>query len=322
MAAVVPREFRLVVLGNNEVGKTSWCQRVSGTAFSRKPYARTQEAEAKEYLVELATSLGPVLLHLYDWAWFEKRRDVAEAAFFEAQVRRGPDAGVFLIDLTDRRTMRDFDDWEHVYSKAVGFDKPWIILGNKLEQKSVSVKPEEGKALARKGDHRMYVGMSLVDDTGVEDSVTAIARIMLNDLNVVVSKFGAASPELVKWSRDREAAKLAATEAAGPSGGAVAKARRVLLVVPSKALVEKFAEALQASEFEVEQAATAGAVEEAIADKQGLPVCAIMLPGTAKEGQQRDMKALAEQKGLPCFVTVPRDCLKAITDAIAAAAHK
>jgi hypothetical protein len=52
---------------------------------------------------------------------------------------------------------------------SIGFDKPWLIISNKNDQKKKVVVDAEGQALARAGDRRAYVAVSLVDDTGLDE---------------------------------------------------------------------------------------------------------------------------------------------------------
>jgi hypothetical protein len=75
---------------------------------------------------------------------------------------RGSDGALFLYDVTDRRSMRDFVDFSDWYQRAAGFDKPWLIVSNKNDQKKKAVQDNEGSALASKGDKRGYVAISLV----------------------------------------------------------------------------------------------------------------------------------------------------------------
>jgi hypothetical protein len=78
--------------------------------------------------------------------------------------------GVFVYDVTDKRTLRDFPEHCDWYQRAAGFDKPWLVVSNKNDQKKRVVTDQEGQAVARAGDRRIYAAVSLVDDTGIEDT--------------------------------------------------------------------------------------------------------------------------------------------------------
>ena len=63
-----------------------------------------------------------------------------------------------MYDITHKRTKTDFVDFNDWYERAAGFDKPYIIISNKNEQKKRAVLDEEGQALANKG--YMYCDLS------------------------------------------------------------------------------------------------------------------------------------------------------------------
>jgi GTPase SAR1 family protein len=81
------KEFHLCVMGASNVGKTGLCERLIGKAFARKPARPSIEDEATRYSIEVQTSVGLLLIHLYDWAWEVKRRDVS----INQQIMRGND---------------------------------------------------------------------------------------------------------------------------------------------------------------------------------------------------------------------------------------
>lgn len=110
------REFNLSVLGASNVGKTCICERLVGKAFARKPSKPSMEDAATRYSLEVNTSAGLLLVHLFDWAWEVKRRDES----INQQLMRGSDGAVFVYDVTDRRTIRDFLEHVDWYQRAAG----------------------------------------------------------------------------------------------------------------------------------------------------------------------------------------------------------
>lgn len=145
----VKQEFRFTVLGAAGVGKTSLLLRLAGKPFNRKAGHRPSlEDEAIQHSLQVATSAGLLLFHFYDWAWAEKRKDED----ISRHLAKGSDGAVFVYDVTEKRSKVDFYDFNDWYERAAGFDKPWIIISNKNEQKKHSVLEGEGQALASKGD--------------------------------------------------------------------------------------------------------------------------------------------------------------------------
>lgn len=153
----VKREFHLTVVGAAGVGKTSLLQRLSGKPFNRKAGHRpSTEEEAVQHSLQVATSTGLLLFHFYDWAWAEKRKDQD----INRQLAKGSDGAVFVYDVTEKRSKTDFYDFNDWYERASGFDKPWIIISNKNEQKKHAVLEGEGQALANKGSTSFQSRMS------------------------------------------------------------------------------------------------------------------------------------------------------------------
>ena len=260
--AAAIKEFNICVLGGENVGKTSLCKRLEGTPFSRKNSSKpSMEETATRYSIECATSSGLLLFHLYDWAWQQKLREGS----INQQLMRGNDGQIFMYDVTDRRSRTDFVDYNDWYGRAAGFDKPCLVVSSKNDQKKRAVQEGEGQALAAKGDRRGYAALNLVDDEGVDELVTQLARIFSQDPNVNVVSWKKASEATLQWSADKIAEKMAGIGL----GSTVAKSHRVLAIIPSNSsgVLEKFSEILFPSSFLLVQADDCWTCEEMI-DKE------------------------------------------------------
>jgi hypothetical protein len=301
------KEFNLCLLGCEGVGKTSLAKRLCGTSFSRsKAYVKSTEDEPIRYSVEVATSKGLLLLHLHDWAWEEKKK----GQNINQQLMRGRDAAFFVYDVTEKRTKQEFSEFADWYQRAAGFAKPWVIVSNKNDQKKRAVNDDEGKALARQGDKRVFCPVNLVDDVGLDDLVTATVRLLMDDVNMTVHYFKAISAEHLKWSEDR----LVATTAGLGMGGLGPKSKRVMLVVMNRSVVEKFEENFASSCFLIEHYSSVGEAEEELADvaSTGLPVYALLAPPTITEGQKVGLTELASKFNIKFVLSIPRGALDAV----------
>ena len=195
MSSLPIKEFHMCMMGASNVGKTSLCERLHGKVFTRKPSKPSLEEEASKYSIQMHTSLGLLLFHLYDWAWEVKRRD----GNINQQLMRGSDGAIFVYDVTDKGTLRYFGEYLDWYQRAsgsllfllsffnmkyifslfacnsssnigeLGFDKPWLIIANKNDTKKKVVQDSEGQAVVKAGDRRQFAAISLVDDTGIDD---------------------------------------------------------------------------------------------------------------------------------------------------------
>ena len=245
-------EFNMCVLGFTLVGKTSLMQRLNGTPFNRKHNCKSSlEDEPTKYSIEIPTSAGLVLFNFYDWAWETKRKDQN----INQQLMKGRDGALFVYDVTDRRTIRDFPDYCDWYERATGFDKPYIIISNKNDQKKKAVDDHEGMGLAKKGDHRAFCPISLVEDSGIDEMLHATARIMMKDVNLnLTGPYAPASAATLQWSNERSATATAGIGLGMP----IVKTRRVLLVVLNKSVVEKFNDMLILTDYALEVVGSVG----------------------------------------------------------------
>lgn len=303
------REFNMCCLGTGEVGKTSLLSSLAGRTFSRKSkYQPSMGDEPAKFSIEVASSAGTLLFNIYDWAWEEKRRE----ACINQQLMKGRDGALFVYDVTDRRSKSAFNDFSDWYQRAAGYEKPWMIVSTKNDQKKHAVQDGEGRSLARDGTRRMYAPINLVDEEGgVDDMVLALARLMVDDLNLVVSGFGPASPAVLEWSLER-ATQATASIGMGMENLANEKTKRVLLVVLNSSVAAKFLETLNLSEYMLE---TVGSVDMCVSeidspeDPLALPVAAIMVPPSASESQKIALGEVAKSRNVSFVVSIPRNAL-------------
>lgn len=292
--------------------------RLCGTPFNRKSNSKpSMEEVATKYSVEVPTSAGIVLFHFYDWAWEQKRKDEN----INQQMMRGNCGALYVFDVTDRRSLSDFTDYADWYQRAAGFNKPWILVSNKNDQKKRAIQETEGPALARKGENRGYAMISLADDTGLDEMMLTTAKMMMKDVNLsMTGPFRAASEATMAWSNERASVATAGLGLGMP----VVKAKRVLLVVLNKSVVEKFNDMLVPTEYELEVVGSAAMCEEELVASASppergaaapLPVFAILVPPTASEMQVAALTELAAKHQVGFLISVPRNLVEAL-DAI------
>jgi small GTP-binding protein len=338
----IVKEFHVAVLGAAEVGKTNLMSRLSGGTFNRKSsYKTSTQAEPAKTSLEVNTSAGLLLFHFYDWAWIQKKKEL-EPNEFNSHLSQGADGAIFMYSVISKESKKDFEFFNDWYERASGYDKPYLIISNKNDQKKRQVSEEEGKALANKGNKRAYVPISLVDDTGIEDILVTLGRLFMNDLNLTVSSSRVASEESMLWSANKRASLITSihNEVAASN---VDKTDRVLCLVPNADIFNKLLSSMATTCHFLHQLTCVDDVEEqllamqvstaaTIAPAEGdsaataippppvvhtsLPISVIIATPALNEMNQNLLKALAVRYNLPCVITVPRSMVGAIETAI------
>lgn len=155
------------------------------------------------------------------------------------------------------------------------------------------------------GNQRCYVPVSLVDDTGIDEVMLSISRLMMKDLNLSISSVATAGEISMLWSKEKN------SQSSLLSSGSRIKSFRVLLLVLNSSVLKKFEDSLVGSMFEVTQTGSVDGTEEMLSDinSDNLPIFAIAGAPTMSDGQQTAMKALAIKYSVPCLITVPRTIL-------------
>jgi hypothetical protein len=286
--------------------------------FKRKAYKSTMDEDPVKSTLFLDTDKGRFLVHLFDWNWEEKKRQLDN---INQQLMLGRDGMIFVYDVNEKRSIKDFSDYNQWYERAAGFEKPYLIVSSKNDSKKKVTSDGEGAALARAGNHRSYVATSCEEHTGIDDAISGLAKLLLRDANVAVSSYGAANEAELQWSEDR---KNCAQIGMKLSDLSLAKEGRVLLVAMNSSVAATFTQAFDKSQYVLEHLSSA---EEAaaeldpttpIGDKSTcpFPVKAIVAPPTATTGQQRALKGIGDKHGIPLVVSVPRNAVEACQKAV------
>ncbi|MHA2364648.1 MAG: Rab family GTPase [Candidatus Hodarchaeales archaeon] len=117
-------EFKLLMLGNLGVGKTSLVKRFT-TATFRDTYKPTLGTEI--FLKEITVDDKEVILQLWDLAGAPNFANIRKAFYQKA------DAAFLVNDLTQPDTLMDLKQWMSEVEKAIGYLPEVLILGNKSD---------------------------------------------------------------------------------------------------------------------------------------------------------------------------------------------
>lgn len=161
--------FKLVVLGDEKVGKTSLIYRYTEKRFLGD-YKPTIGIDFSAKIVEIGKY--NVDLIIWDLGGQEKYR-ILRKHYLE-----GARGCVMVFDLTNRQTFEHLDGWYSDLQQNCG-SVPCILVGNKADLSQMrQVSSEEGKKKAEKLG-LMYLESSAKDGTEVDDVFKNVTNQMI-----------------------------------------------------------------------------------------------------------------------------------------------
>ena len=118
-------EFKIILIGNASVGKTSIFNKFTTGDFS-KIYKSTIAAEFKSKLLKVNKNLWAKLV-IWDTCGTENYRSLTR------QYYRGADGAIIIFDLTDQSSFNDLKKWIKDIKNYGEKDIQIIVVGNKLD---------------------------------------------------------------------------------------------------------------------------------------------------------------------------------------------
>merc|ERR1712166_605481 len=197
------KKYKVVILGDSTVGKSSILFRLKFSSFSGKQEA-TIGCEFFAKTIELPERRErPVKLLIWDTAGQEVFRA------FTPNFLRGALAGIIVYDITSRESFEHVDGWLEDLRKVRGEEAIVAIVGNKcdLDQGNGArqVSTAEGEALAKKHGAKIFREASAKTGHGVEAVFEDVARDLTTTQfqesgarNDTVDVSGAGQPEKKK----------------------------------------------------------------------------------------------------------------------------
>jgi GTP-binding nuclear protein Ran len=132
MAQEVPK-FKLILVGDGGVGKTTFVKRHRTGEFEKK-YVATMGVEV--HPLKFHTNLGSVVFNCWDTAGQEKFGGLRDGYYIGGQ------AAIIMFDVTGRVTYKSVPHW---YKDLVRVCEniPIVLVGNKVDSKERKVKPRD-----------------------------------------------------------------------------------------------------------------------------------------------------------------------------------
>ena len=167
--------FKIVFLGEKNVGKTSLIRRYVHSSFEGR-YTGTigLNVSNKKIIIKLNDQDYLINIVIYDIE--------AETNFEDlfTPFAQGSVAAMFIFDVTRSSTLESIDDWVtrlKLVTKSTALNNA-ILIGNKVDLLRVTTM-QEGKAVSSKYNMIDYIETSAKENKGVEEAFELFARMIL-----------------------------------------------------------------------------------------------------------------------------------------------
>ena len=181
----LPRvRFKIVLMGDGMVGKTTIAKRYLGKAFE-KEYIRTLGVDfyKKESVIE-HEKLGKVLIEWYIW-------DLG-GQYYWSEVRpgyyKGARGGILIYDVTRPETFANIKYWLKEFIKNAGQQRPLVLVGNKIDLRNSAentVPREKGEEIAKILTEKLgftvpYYEASAKEGININEIFEHLARLIID----------------------------------------------------------------------------------------------------------------------------------------------
>ncbi len=198
-------EFKLVLVGDGGVGKTTLVKRHLTGEFEKK-YIPTLGVEV--HPLKFTTNCGPLTFNVWDTAGQEKFGGLRDGYYIQGQ------CAVIMFDVTSRITYKNVPNW-HRDIVRVCENIPIVLVGNKVDVKDRQVKAKNIQFHRKR--NLQYYDLSARSNYNFEKPFLWLARRLTNQGNLQFVGQFAKAPEIQidaaiieQYKRDwQEAANMA-----------------------------------------------------------------------------------------------------------------
>jgi len=181
-----PVTFKLVLVGDGGVGKTTFVKRHLTGEFEKK-YVATLGVEV--HPLAFTTNLGPITFNVWDTAGQEKFGGLRDGYYIQGQ------CAIIMFDVTSRITYKNVPTW-HKDLVRVCENIPIVLCGNKVDIKDRKVK---AKAITfHRKKNLQYYDISAKSNYNFEKPFLWLARKLAGDSSLEFVAMPALDPPEVQ----------------------------------------------------------------------------------------------------------------------------
>jgi len=186
MAQTQAPEFKLVLVGDGGVGKTTFVRRHLTGEFEKK-YNATIGVEV--HPLQFQTNRGLIIYNVWDTAGQEKFGGLRDGYYIGGQ------CAIIMFDVTSRITYKNVPNW-HKDLVRVCENIPIVLCGNKVDVKDRKVK---AKAITfHRKNNMQYYDISARSNYNFEKPFLWLARKLAGDANLEFTAMPALMPAEVQ----------------------------------------------------------------------------------------------------------------------------
>jgi len=208
MAEAPKAEFKLVLVGDGGVGKTTFVKRHLSGEFEKK-YVATLGVEVRP--LDFVTNFGKIRFNVWDTAGQEKFGGLRDGYYIQGQ------CAIIMFDVTSRTTYKHVPNW-HRDLVRVCENIPIVLVGNKVDIKDRKVKARQ--VTFHRKRNLPYYDISAKSNYNYEKPFLWLARKLVGREDLAFVEACALPPPDVVISeeqrREMEAEVMAAQNAALP----------------------------------------------------------------------------------------------------------
>ena len=175
-------EFKLILVGDGGVGKTTFVKRHITGEFEKK-YVATLGVEVHPLL--FYTNRGPIKFNVWDTAGQEKFGGLRDGYYIQGQ------CAIIMFDVTSRITYKNVPNWHRDLTRVCE-NIPIVLCGNKVEIKDRKVKAKQITFHRKK--NLQYYDISAKSNYNFEKPFLWLAKKLSGDNQLILVEAPAISP--------------------------------------------------------------------------------------------------------------------------------